>query len=60
MKPCPFCGTDGYSGEHTYHPGKYIVRCGSSGLNCPFFPSSGPIEKAHLSLHIKYWNERSK
>ncbi len=60
LKPCPFCKHAGYAGQHTHSLGKFIVRCGSSGENCPFFPSSGPIDNKDLNEYIKVWNRRLK
>ena len=53
---CWCCGHDGYVGPHAYSPGDYIVRCGSSGDNCFFFPSSGPIDKKDISKYNETWN----
>lgn len=58
MKVCPFCKSDALAGKHQHRKGMYIVRCGSSGEHCPFFPSSGPIEKKDLAHHIDKWNNR--
>lgn len=58
MLTCPFCGSKPFVGKHSHYPGKYIVRCGSSGEDCKFFPSSGPIEKKDLPDYEWEWNSR--
>lgn len=58
LKPCPFCGSPGYAGEHKYKAGEYIVRCSNPGAGCPLFPSSGPLMKKELPNVIRAWNSR--
>jgi hypothetical protein len=58
IKPCWCCGHEMFVGEHKRSPGKYVVRCGSDGTNCIWFPSSGAIEKKDLPRYIAIWNAR--
>jgi hypothetical protein len=62
LKPCPFCGSPAYKGEHPHYPGKYLIKCGSyeaGNPRCIFHPSSGPIEDGLLSLYVEAWDKRS-
>ena len=58
LVPC-ICGHKMFVGKHKYRDGHYIVRCGSSGENCIWFPSSGPIDKGDIPKYIEAWNTRS-
>lgn len=58
MKPCPYCGTEVYAGKHKHVPGKWIVRCGSTGEKCSLFPSSGAITKKEFPKVLAAWNRR--
>ena len=57
-EPCPYCGSEVYAGPHKHIPNKSIVRCGSTGEGCPFFPSSGPIENSEVPKYLAAWNRR--
>ena len=57
-KLCPYCGHEVYVGKHSYVATKGIVRCGSDGDHCPFFPSSGPIDMDDIPKVLAAWNRR--
>ncbi len=58
LEPC-ICGHAMLIQEHPHYPGKHIVRCGSDGKDCIWFPSSGPIEESEIPKYITTWNTRT-
>ena len=56
LKDCPFCGLQGWAGEHPYYVGKYIAHCSREDNDICLFPSTGPQDT--LKEAVALWQMR--
>lgn len=62
LKPCPFCGSDGFIEDESDHHGRYI-NLGCSNKKCPcnwFIVSEGIENDEDLKEAIEKWNRRAE